>query len=287
MGSECLGIVCNALAWQPSDAEWQRAQSAIGAVEASRVARFKRAASSERGAAMLSGAQNDDARRSTVGRLLLQRLAARALRVERATLARTEKGKPVVVVAAAAAATAVHVSAAHDGALVVAVVGAVECGVDVVAMALRRAEPIDAFFDAFRDVFGASEWRLIRPHGASLDQRAVDRFFVLWALKEAYVKATGDGIGFGLERLSFACDFGTDLLPRNAELSVDGVSLPHWRFVLSYAEAIDDGVGVRWIAGALTSVSERARTLYVVAHATTDAANVELAFQCVKADELC
>jgi 4'-phosphopantetheinyl transferase len=278
---ECVGIVCNALAWQPSDAEWQRAQSAIGAVEASRVARFKRAASGERGAAMLSGAQNDDARRSTVGRLLLQRLAAHALRVERATLARTDKGKPVVVN------SAVHVSAAHDGALVVAVVGAVECGVDVVAMALRRAEPIDAFFAAFRDVFGACEWRLIRPHGAPVDQRAVDRFFVLWALKEAYVKATGDGIGFGLERLSFACDFGAELLPRTAELSVDGAQLPHWRFALSYAEASDDGVGVRWIADALTSVSERARTLYVVAHATTDAANVELAFQCVKADELC
>lgn len=245
-------------------------------MEASRIARFERP--QRNSAVRVVGADNDDARRSTLGRLMLQRLA-------RTKLTRTPLGKPVAVDGS------VCVSAAHDNALVVAVAGRVDCGVDVVAMRVPRpTEPIVAFFDAFRDVFAPSEWRLIRsPAPDCADQRAVDRFFVLWALKEAYVKATGDGIGFGLARLAFHFDPPHDddeRLPTTAQLTVDGAPMQHWLFQMRYVVADADS-GVRWIADARTSAEPRVEPLYVVAHATTDAADADaLSFATVQAAEL-
>lgn len=266
-------MIANAETWTPSASDWQACQTAVGAVEADRIARFQRPTSD---GTRVSGAANADARRSTLGRLMLQRLA-------RTPLTRTALGKPVAVNGS------VHVSAAHDAALVVAIVGRVACGVDVVAMRLPRAsEAVDEFFDAFRDVFGADEWRLIRgAAGAPADQRAVDRFFVLWALKEAYVKATGDGIGFGLARLAFAFDAADgERLPSAAELAVDGVPMCHWLFRLRYAVAEAES-GVRWIDDACTSAEPRDAPLYVVAHATTDADDAAaLAFVTVRAADL-
>lgn len=215
----------------------------IGIVESTRIARFQRPSPTP-GAPPLRGAQNADAKRSAIGRLMLHRLTSTHLGVPRATLTRTELGKPILdtTVHGADAARTTHVSLAHDNALVVAICMRVRCGIDVVRLALpRQDEALCEFFDIYHEVFAPSEWRLIRgddelaQQGPGwFDQRAVDRFFVLWALKESYVKATGDGIGFGLERIAFAFDNERAELPVAATVRVDGIAQSQWSFSLRY-----------------------------------------------------
>jgi len=245
-------MICSIESWRPSDAEWSRTMDSIGATESARIARFQRPSPTP-GAPALRGSQNADAKRSALGRLMLHRLAAAHLGVPRAFLTRTELGKPILDAAAhdADAVRTTHVSLAHDNAVVVAICRRVRCGVDAVRLALPRQEALIEFFDIYRDVFAPSEWLLIRGEQQQqqatagwFDQGAVDRFFVLWALKESYVKATGDGIGFGLERIAFQFDDddGANKLPCRASVRVDGIALPQWHFSLRYVVVCDAAI---------------------------------------------
>lgn len=79
----------------------------------------------------------------------------------------------------------------------------------------------DVFFEAMRGCFTRREWAQI---GDSLE-----RFYRFWALKESYLKATGVGLGFNLQRLSFELAPGET----RATLELDGVSVTvhgEWSF---------------------------------------------------------
>lgn len=80
------------------------------------------------------------------------------------------------------------------------------CGCDVAAARgpPRRgpAEPLHAFFAAFEDSFTRREWQTI--YGAGLSEAKQEAAFrKLWSLKEAFVKATGEGLSFDLGLLEF------------------------------------------------------------------------------------
>jgi len=98
-------------------------------------------------------------------------------------LTTTEKGKPVCVDGPA-------VSIAHSGNLVVcAVTDRGEIGIDIEAPGRQRnVRDIAANYYAEDE----SEWLATQPE---------DRFYMLWVLKEAWLKATGDGIAGGLGAL--------------------------------------------------------------------------------------
>lgn len=70
------------------------------------------------------------------------------------------------------------------------------------------------------------------------EQRA-ELLATLWSFKEGYVKATGDGIGFGMERI------GLDLAPdRKAQaVHVDGrdVSLDGWEWAYGTEGRVENG----------------------------------------------
>ncbi|KAE8888154.1 hypothetical protein PF003_g27732 [Phytophthora fragariae] len=76
-------------------------------------------------------------------------------------------------------------------------------GVDVARITDRpnQKTSVDEFFRAFADHFNPGEWRYIRETEDEDDQYS--RFYRLWSLKEAYIKAVGIGLGFSLLRAEF------------------------------------------------------------------------------------
>ncbi|XP_010904699.1 uncharacterized protein [Elaeis guineensis] len=69
------------------------------------------------------------------------------------------------------------------------------------------------------------EWKKIVNAGIS--DEILAEFCRYWCLKEAYVKATGAGLGFGLHRLEFHHTNWT-----NISVCIDGVESREWRFCL-------------------------------------------------------
>mmetsp|Transcript_22905 Transcript_22905/g.73959 ORF Transcript_22905/g.73959 Transcript_22905/m.73959 type:complete len:196 (+) Transcript_22905:202-789(+) len=79
-------------------------------------------------------------------------------------------------------------------------------GIDVAdtRRADRRGKPIDDFQKRFQTQLSAREWQLVNGAGKEMDDQ-YEVFSRLWAAKEAYVKARGDGLG-AFDSLS-ACEF--------------------------------------------------------------------------------
>lgn len=89
----------------------------------------------------------------------------------------------------------------HDGVVVLAgLVDSGPVGTDLTCIPLSETpgtnqEAINAYLADFEDSFGKEEWQQIGSDGA--------RFAQHWALKEAYVKATGTGIVVKLREITF------------------------------------------------------------------------------------
>jgi 4'-phosphopantetheinyl transferase len=81
------------------------------------------------------------------------------------------------------------------GLVVLAVTGVDAIGVDTENMRMRQVP-----FDVARQFFSSSECAALHalPNG---EQR--ERFFALWTLKEAYIKARGKGLSIALDHFSF------------------------------------------------------------------------------------
>lgn len=221
---ELIIVCCDC--WLPSEDEWQRALLCVSDEERTRIARFRRP--QPNGAPNLIGRFNVDAKRSLLGRLIIRRVLCNvydcvASDIE---LKRSDFGKPLLrrppprQHSNNANQTIIEFNVSHADRLVAFFsTGVKQCsvGVDVVALQIpsranRPAEAMSEFFSHFQlDVFTANEWQTIlrNTNTQSIDSRlefhqhAVDLFFIHWALKEAYVKALGEGIGFGLTRIEF------------------------------------------------------------------------------------
>eukprot|EP01065_Artemidia_motanka_P006517 TRINITY_DN13208_c0_g1_i1.p1 TRINITY_DN13208_c0_g1~~TRINITY_DN13208_c0_g1_i1.p1 ORF type:complete len:777 (+),score=227.58 TRINITY_DN13208_c0_g1_i1:68-2398(+) len=96
------------------------------------------------------------------------------------------------------------------------------CGVDVAVRAPHEGRSTAEFLRGFDAQFTEKEWDRIRSAGCSTSQE--EAFQGLWACKEAFVKARGDGLGFDVRRSEFR---------RRARggvaVEVDGVEQPRWR----------------------------------------------------------
>lgn len=98
-------------------------------------------------------------------------------------IARTHLGKPFIKN------SPYHISLTHCGGFCACCVSEAPVGID--------AEPIRDFNpQAAKKALTNSEHKLVAKHGREM-------FFKLWTLKESYLKALGEGLGFGLKNAEF------------------------------------------------------------------------------------
>ena len=114
------------------------------------------------------------------------------------------------------------------------------CGCDVAAphQLRRKAEqPLATVLSSFSQQLTTAEWAAVN---SSADESGIEsRFRQFWSLKEAYVKATGEGLGFDLRRCAFEIisradddddDDGNG--STHAQVLVDGEVRSDWAFFL-------------------------------------------------------
>ncbi|PRW32899.1 L-aminoadipate-semialdehyde dehydrogenase-phosphopantetheinyl transferase-like [Chlorella sorokiniana] len=207
-------------AWEPSAPEFAFLLGLLAEEERAPVLRFR---------------QEADQRRALVSRLMQRAAAAAALGLPAAgvVVRRTRGSKPY----AANQLDKPHApnwnySVSHEGEYVILAAEPVcICGCDVAAPRTARPrrpgqppEPLEAFFRSFEQQFTAREWESIRFAGSEAEQEGM--FRKLWSLKEAFVKATGEGLGFELGLIEFQLDGST------ASASVRGEPAEGWAFHL-------------------------------------------------------
>lgn len=218
----------NTRRWRPGAREWAAALALVQAEEKERIGRFM---------------FRRDAKSALAGRLLLRKLASDVLGIPWgvAALERTEHGRPCLSAAQAATVGQVDFNVSHQGAYAVlaAEVGAA-VGVDVMEVKAPPGRSIDIFLASMRRQLSAAEWEYVRAFPD--EQLRLSAFYRLWCLKEAVIKARGDGLTFALQRLSLTPACPTPAPPPapvtlNTTLAIDGMQDPAWHFQESMLDA--------------------------------------------------
>lgn len=212
----------NTNAWQPSAAEFSACLGTLSREDQEVVQRFR---------------FEDDRKRALVSRLL-QRACVRhvcCVPDDAVELLRTKGKKPFTTNKKPVCAPNFNFNVSHEGHFTaLASEPLCVCGIDVAApQQLRRPKdmPLRAAIQGFKGMFAAPEWHMIESHAH--DSILMETCFTrLWSLKEAFVKARGDGLGFEpLSRAQF-CFAGGDIWSDSAELILDGSKQHRWGFDL-------------------------------------------------------
>lgn len=126
-------------------------------------------------------------------------------------------------------------SVSHHGALtVIASEPVCLCGVDVAQVlaptAVQAQGGVSAYLRCFHRCFTLREWLTI--HAGVSEEDQLRQFAVHWALKEAFIKAVGSGLGYDLQRIDFqlSSDAATDCT--DAHIYIDGAADDRWVFKL-------------------------------------------------------
>ena len=173
-----------------------------------------------------------DRRRALLARLLARRCCARALGAP-ATIARTAGGKPFAAAGGARPFPNFNFNISHEGDFVVVaseplcLVGVDVCCADR-ARGPNRAPPDLEELGHYAVAFSQDEWTALVLVGDG--EKRFDHFRSLWACKEAYVKARGDGLAFDLNRVTFVALARGGRGPFSAAaVVVDGFRDDRWR----------------------------------------------------------
>ncbi|XP_038710584.1 L-aminoadipate-semialdehyde dehydrogenase-phosphopantetheinyl transferase-like isoform X2 [Tripterygium wilfordii] len=96
-------------------------------------------------------------------------------------------------------------------------------GLDIVCCVTPCKETIQEFIQNFSSYFSSLEWDNILSAGTC--EEILVEFYKYWCLKEAYVKAIGSGLVYGLDKVEFHHNNWTNIF-----LKIDDVPLMEWRF---------------------------------------------------------
>eukprot|EP00884_Botryococcus_braunii_P009141 jgi/Botrbrau1/18228/Bobra.53_1s0084.1 len=213
-------------AWEPRDEEWFFLLDLLPHEDQTQVEAFK---------------FKEDQKRAMVSRLLQRQCIHTALGVpwKQVKVKRTRGRKPFAALPPSvdkSHAPNFNFNVSHEGDYVVlASEPLCICGVDVAApgqvRAARQGQAM-SMVDLERRLgpqFTANEWETIKGMGP--DHAAQEKVLRrLWSLKEAYVKARGDGLGFDLGKAEF--EFDGHVHANEAVVRVEGKPLSRWRFFL-------------------------------------------------------
>ncbi|XWS09283.1 hypothetical protein CRYUN_Cryun40dG0072500 [Craigia yunnanensis] len=98
-------------------------------------------------------------------------------------------------------------------------------GLDIVYHMIPEKETVLEYIQNFSSCFSSLEWDQIITAGSG--DEVLTEFYRYWCLKEAYVKAIGSGLAYGLHKVEFYHTSWT-----NISVKVDGVLNALWRFWL-------------------------------------------------------
>ncbi|XP_015058145.1 L-aminoadipate-semialdehyde dehydrogenase-phosphopantetheinyl transferase-like isoform X2 [Solanum pennellii] len=98
-------------------------------------------------------------------------------------------------------------------------------GLDVVSQTIPEKESVEEFIQSFSSYFSRLEWFNIISAGSS--RQILSEFYRYWSVKEAFVKAIGDGVGYKLDTIEFHHKNWENIV-----VKVDGKELKDWRFWL-------------------------------------------------------
>lgn len=183
-------------------------------------------------ARVLAFGQPDDQRRALISRVLARRCAWVGLGGAYAGVTRTARGKPYAVANGEALAHAnFNLSVSHDGDFVLVasepllLVGVDVCGGRARCEALVSLAP-------YRAAFSDGEWDRYFARGVDRDA-----FLVLWAAKEAFAKALGEGLAFDVARVCFSALAGSSRGPFSAaHVVLDGRVDRRWRVDVAFLD---------------------------------------------------
>jgi len=176
-----------------------------------------------------------DACRCLIGRLLPRVLLSeqRGLSAEQIHFATTEAGKPYLLVASIGP-PSIGFNVSHDNELVAMAFAPGEhgppaflIGIDVMKIQLPArgaADGVTSFLHTVGETtLTGGEKRLVSSDVP--ENVALDRFYLIWTIKEAYTKAIGLGLGFDPSRIEYNISTNT--------VAVDGVVASDWLFETS------------------------------------------------------
>ena len=182
-------------------------------------------------ARVLAFAKPADQQRALVSRVLVRRCARVGLGGAYEGVTRTARGKPYAVGHSTTHAN-FNFSVSHDGDFVLvaseplALVGVDVCG------GKERCEALSESLEPYKAAFSIEEWAAFFAGGVDLDS-----FLVLWACKEAFAKALGQGLAYDLSRVGFAALTKSGRGPfSSAHVVVDGRVDRRWRVDVAFLD---------------------------------------------------
>ncbi|TPX32691.1 holo-[acyl-carrier-protein] synthase [Synchytrium microbalum] len=199
-----------------------------------------------------------DARRASIGRLLLRQAVATAtsnITWKEILIQRSDAGKPTLI---SPTLPTWSFNISHHGSYVTLSASTTypEIGIDITKVEFPSgASNIPEFFDSLRGIFTPFEWSVIEAPLTGITKEDADwhhlhLFHCHWALKESYTKAKGMGLGLDLSRIEFRKRDGVwfdgrvigrnvkDLPNTMADIKVylDGKCVTDYCFELSYLD---------------------------------------------------
>ena len=182
-------------------------------------------------ARVLAFAKPADQKRALISRVLVRRCARIGLGAAYEGVTRTARGKPYAVGHSTTHAN-FNFSVSHDGDYVLvaseplALVGVDVCG------GRARCETLSKSLEPYKAAFAAGEWAAFFSGGVDLDA-----FLALWACKEAFAKALGQGLAYDLSRVGFAALTEGGRGPfASAHVVLDGRVDRRWRVDVAFLD---------------------------------------------------
>lgn len=198
--------------WRPSPAQFQAAAALLPPHHRAAIDRF---------------VKEEDRKRALVSQLLQYSLVHHVLGIpfHQIDICRTVEGKPYLQNRTLNFRN-FNFNTSHQGDYV-GIASELLClvGLDIVCISKPQGETALEFINNFASYLTDHEWNCVVCDNSP--DEMLTEFYRYWCLKEAFVKAIGAGVGFGLQRLEFHHVHWV-----NISVHIDGVESSNWRFWL-------------------------------------------------------
>ncbi|EGG21598.1 aminoadipate-semialdehyde dehydrogenase-phosphopantetheinyl transferase [Cavenderia fasciculata] len=206
-----FNLSCKWRDWNPSEECWKQCLNILGnKEEVDRIMAFKRPSPTVKGA-WVTGKDNDSAKASMCGRLLMLWVASKTFSKPPShfTFKRDANEKPFIVgYDNSTKENTIHFNVSHDGDYTIITssndTSIQSIGIDIMKNQPPKGQSIEEFFKTMKSCFTEFEWNNIKSQ--TTESKRLEHFYRHWCLKESYIKADGIGLQLGLQTMEFTLD---------------------------------------------------------------------------------